>query len=137
MGLFDFLKSYKKRSDAKKKPLSRPRKVKTADKEGYDTGTEVKVPFDEGKNRTVKKPPASIIHIHRGNNYTFLAAYKYNAYALERQYILKNNNVDSVLKKVNTTEGVFYCIYTRKLASKETTTKPKKRASTKKRKYVF
>lgn len=135
MGFFDFLKSFKKRSDAKKKPLPGAKKVKTADKEGYNAGTEAKIPFDEGTNRTVKKPPASIVY--RGNKYTFLTAYKFNAYALERQYILRDNNVDSVLKKVNTPDGVLYCIYARKSAVKETTGKPKKRTSTKKRKFVF
>lgn len=91
---------------------------------------------DEGIKRTVKKPLASIVH--NGNKYTFLAAYKFNAYALERQYILRNNNIDSVLKKANTLDdGIIYCIYTRESAVKETTGKPKKRASTKKRKFVF
>ena len=135
MGLFDLLKSYKKRYDAKKKIPSEAKKVKTAEKEGYNVRTEIKVSFDEGINPNVKKPPASIVH--RGNKYKFLAAYKYNAYAIERQYILRDNNVDNVLKKVRTQNSVLYCIYTRKSAAKETTSKPKKRASTKKRKFVF
>jgi hypothetical protein len=135
MGFFDLLKSYKKLYDAKKKTLSGKKKVKTADTEGYNARTEAKISFDESISSTVKKPPASIIH--RGNKYHFLAAYKYNAYAMERQYILRDNNVDNVLKKVRTTEGVLYCLYTRKSAIKETSSKPKKRASTKKRKFVF
>lgn len=135
MGFFDFLKSYKKRSDAKKKSLVGVKKVKIADQEDYNAGTKTKVPFDEGIKRTVKKPPVSIVH--KGNKYTFLAAYKFNAYALERQYVLRDKNIESVLKKVNTPDGVLYCVYTRKSAGKETTGKPKKRASTKKRKFVF
>ncbi len=135
MGFFDFLKSHKKLYDPNKKTPPGEKKVKTADKEIYCVGTEVKVSFAEGISPTVKKPPASIVH--RGNKYKFLAAYKYNAYAIERQYILRDNNIDNVVKKVRTSEGVLYCIYTRKSAFKETTSKPKKRASTKKRKYVF
>jgi len=135
MGFFDLFISYKKLYDAKKKTRSGKKKVKTSDKEGYKAGTAVKVSFDEDKNRTVKSPPASIVH--RGDKYHFLAAYKYNAYAMERQYILRDSNIDSILKKVNTPDGMLYCIYTRKSAVKETTSKPKKRASTKKRKYVF
>jgi hypothetical protein len=136
MGFFDFFKSYKKRDNEKKKILSgAKKKVKAVDKEGYNAGTELKGSFDEGINLTVKKPPASIVH--KGNNYDFLAAYKYNAYAMERQYMLRDNNVDNVLKKVRTPDGVLFCIYTRKEAVKEITGKPKKRASTKKRKFVF
>jgi hypothetical protein len=135
VGFFDFLKSLKKQSNAKKKALPSAKKLKTADKEGHKFGTEAMVPFDEGSNRTVMKPPASIVH--KGNKYTFLAAYKFNAYTLERQYILRDNNVDSILKKVNTSNGVLYCVYTRKSAVKEITGKPKKRASTKKRKFIF
>ena len=135
MGFFDFLKSHKKLFDAKKRSPPGEKKVKKVDKEIYSVGTEVKVSFAEGISPTVKKPPASIVH--RGNKYRFLAAYKYNAYAIERQYILRDNNIDNVLKKVRTSDGVLYCIYTRKSAFKETTSKPKKRASTKKRKFVF
>ena len=135
MGFFNLLKLYKKLFDAKKKPLSGAKKVKTADKEDNNAGTEIKVSFNEGINPSIKKPPASIVH--KGNNYTFLAAYKYNAYAIERQYILRDNNVDNVLKKVRTPDGVLYCIYTRKSTVKATTGKPKKRASTKKRKFIF
>jgi hypothetical protein len=124
MGFFDFLKSYKKRYDAKKKTRSGKKKVKTSDKEGYNAGTAVKVSFDEDINRTVKRPPTSIVH--RGNKYNFLAAYKYNAYAMERQYVLRDSNVDSILKKVNTPDGMLYCIYIRKSTVKETTSKPKK-----------
>jgi hypothetical protein len=135
MGFFNLLNSYKKRFDAKKKPLSGAKKVKTADIEDHNAGMEIKVSFDEGINQTVKKPPASIVH--RGNRYTFLAAYKYDAYAIERQYILRDKNIDSVLKKVRTPDGILNCIYIRKSAAKTTTGKPKKRASTKKRKFVF
>lgn len=135
MGFFDFLKSFKKQSDAEKKVISRAKHVKTTDKEGYNAGTEAKISFDKGINRAARKPPASIVY--RGNKYKFLAAYKYNAYALERQYILRDNNIDSVLKKVNTPDGMLYCIYTRKSTVKDTADKPKKRASTKKRKFVF
>jgi hypothetical protein len=134
VSFFDLLKSYKKRYEAKK-ALSGVKKVKTADKEGHKSGNEGQVSFDEGVKPLVKKPPASIVH--KGNKYTFLAAYKYNAYALERQYILRDKNVDSILKKVNASDSVLYCIYSRKLETKATTGKPKKRASTKKRKFIF
>jgi len=135
MGFFDFLKSYKKWYDAKKKTLYGKKKVKTANKEVSNAGTTAKVSFDKSISSTVKKPPASIVY--RGSKYHFLAAYKYNAYAMERQYILRDNKVDNILKKVRTPDGVLYCLYTRKSVVKETTGKPKKRASTKKRKFVF